>query len=88
MEANREAAMQCLSIATSAWALDDITKALKFAQKSHDLFPGTASDAIIRNAKLCEANRHAAEQMTAISKGRSSMPRRVDICALQSLQLR
>jgi hypothetical protein len=67
MEANREAAMQCLSIATSAWALDDITKALKFAQKSHDLFPGTASDAIIRNAKLCEANRHAAEQSLVVA---------------------
>ena len=67
MEANREAAMRCLSIATSALAEDDIRKALKFAQKSHDLFPGTASATIITNAARSEANRDAAEQSLMVA---------------------
>jgi hypothetical protein len=67
MEANREAAKQCLNIATRAWADEDIKKALKFAQKSHDLFPGTASAAVIANAQRSEVNRDAAAQSLVVA---------------------
>ena len=67
MEANRDAAKQCLSVAAQAFASNDVSKALKLAQKSFNLYPGTASQAILADATRMELNRDAAEQSLIIA---------------------
>ena len=67
MEANRDAAKGCLGIYVRALEDGDVDKARRFAQKSHELFPTSASQKILSDMTHAEANRDAAKQCLIIA---------------------
>ena len=67
MEANRDAAKGCLGICVRALEDGDVDKAQRFARKSHELFPTSASQKILSDMTHAEANRDAAKQCLIIA---------------------
>ena len=67
MEANRDAAKQCLNVSTRAREDGDLDKARRFAEKSHTLFPTSASETFLEDVTRMEANRDAAKQSLIIA---------------------
>ena len=67
MEANRDAAKGCLGIYVRALEDGDVDKARRFAQRSHELFPTSASQKILSDMTHAEANRDAAKQCLIIA---------------------
>ncbi len=77
MEVNKDEASRCLDIARNHLAKGDIAGAIKFAQKSFNLYPTTEAEIFLRRAESSkvtpnESNKHRSSSPTPPSSSSSS----------------